>query len=110
MNKTRLAWSVVIIAAIILIIAALPGIIHAATIVKSKSNVANNRLMVISTTVGQPAAPDGGHVLLLDTDSGEIWDYSYKSLTGTALPKYVSTLQNLGDSVLVEQKYKPRPD
>jgi hypothetical protein len=109
MNKTRLAWSVVIIAAIILIIAVPPAIIHAATTIK-KSNIANNRLIVISTTVGQPAAPDGGHVLLLDTDSGEIWDYSYKSLTGAALPKYVSTLQNLGDSVLVEQKYKPRPD
>ena len=105
MTKKR-KWAVITVGVVLFIITIAPAISKASGILKSKSNISNNRLLVISSTITQPAAPDGGHLLLLDTETGEIWDYSYKSLTGNALPKYVSTMQSPGDPVLLEQKYR----
>ncbi len=105
-NKRRLTWIAFSLGVIILSGAIAPAITHASTIIRSKSNIANNRMIVISSTINQPNAPDGGHVLLLNTETGELWDYSYKALTGNALPKYVSTMQEPGEAVIVNLKYR----
>ncbi len=105
MTKIFRRLTLVAVGFVILIVMVIPATIYATTIIKSKSNIANNRPIVLSTTLSQANATDGGRLLLLDTETGEIWEYSYKSLTGGAPPKYVSTMQGVGDPVLVEQKY-----
>lgn len=104
MNK-RHATILAIAAVIILIAASVPGIVRASTVVRSRSNIANNRLVVIGTTLGQANVPDGGAVTLIDNESGEIWTYSAKALAGNAPPKYVGTIDNVGEPARIDSRY-----
>jgi hypothetical protein len=106
MNTKKVVWASLGVVVVVLVVVFVPAIVRASTVVRSKSNICNNRAVVISSTVNQPNAPDGGHLWLLDTETGVIWDYSVKALSGSAQPKYVGTMQYLGDPAIIEQKYK----
>ena len=103
MKKNVLRIAAVVVSLVIVIVAARS--IHAGVIARSKQNICNN-FVVIGSTMGQPGAPEGGHVLLMDTCSGETWDYSAKALAGAAAPRYVSTIRDVGDMAQIDPRYK----
>ena len=100
----KILWVLVTLAIVVLIGAAATS--RATTIIKSKSNIANNRLLVISSS---PDLPERGNLVLMDQETGQFWVYSAKALVGQQPPKYLGTVVTLGESVVVEARYNPPP-
>jgi hypothetical protein len=100
MDKKKIIWALVTIAVVVLVGASATS--RAATIVKSKSNVSNNRLLVISSS---PDLPERGNLVLMDQNTGELWLYPAKALIGQQPPKYLGTVVTLGESVVIEGRY-----
>lgn len=42
----------------------------------------------------------GGHMILMDPRSGDIWAYSPRAITGEGAPVYLGTLQEVGRPVV----------
>jgi len=89
----------------------IPTDIQAATIVKSKSNVSNNREAGLNQTSGPatiivlcesctfPGLPEESHLVLMDRLTGDMWAYSDAAVVGDADPIYVGTMSVLGKRV-----------
>ena len=109
MNKRRTIIAVLAAALVSLICAITPVVVRATTIKRSKSNIANNRIVVIGTTLGQPNAPDGGQVTLLDNETGEVWRYTPKALAGSATATYLGTIDDFGEPGRIDTRYAKVP-
>lgn len=80
--------------------------IYGTTIIKSKSNICNNRTVkpVASPIVicascaiqGGPGNPEEGYLILMDSENGEMYAYSDAALMGNAPPVYISTFAGVG--------------
>ena len=86
---------------------------HAAGIVKSKSNVANNRtapigafasgpgdVVVLCSSCAYPPMPEEGCLILMDNQTGEIWAYCDRAVIGEEDPKYLGRLTKVGQKII----------
>lgn len=94
-----------------------PASSHAAGIVKSKSNVANNRaaapigesvpgpwdVVVLCSSCAYPGMPEEGCLILMDSQTGDIWAYCDEAVIGKADPKH------LGRLIAPGKRIEPRP-
>jgi hypothetical protein len=91
----------------------------AASIVKSKSNVANNRMaapigtsapgpwdvVVLCSSCGYPpATPEEGCLILMDSQTGEIWAYCDDAIASGKPPIHLGTLQAVGKPIKLPPK------
>ncbi len=88
--------------------------VHAAGIVKSKSNVANNRtatpigesrsgpwdVIPLCSSCAYPGMPEEGCLILMDSQTGEIWAYCDEAVVGKAKPKYLGKLIAVGKEIV----------
>jgi hypothetical protein len=84
---------------------------QATTIIKSKSNIANNRdagpnktsglgtVVTLCQSCTFDGLPDEGHLVLMDTVTGDIWAYSDAAVVGDDDPIYVGTMTALGKRI-----------
>lgn len=87
--------------------------IYGTTIVKSKSNICNNRTItpvalpiVICTSCAiqsAPGKPEEGYLILMDSENGKVFAYSDAALLGKEPPKYVSTFGGVGQTFFIEK-------
>jgi hypothetical protein len=80
--------------------------IYGTTIIKSKSNICNNRtitpvalpIVICQSCAIQsgPGKPEEGYLILMDSESGEMFAYSDAALMGNEPPKYISTFAGVG--------------
>jgi len=85
----------------------------AATIVKSKSNVANNRtaspigeshpgpwdVVPLCSSCAYPGMPEEGCLIVMDSQTGEIWAYCDEAVIGKADPKYLGKFIAVGKRI-----------
>lgn len=83
------------------------------TVVRSKSNITNNRaampigeskrgpwdVVVLSCSGTYPGLPEEGHLVLMDSQTGEIWAYSDAAVVGKAAPVHLGTLTAVGEPI-----------
>jgi hypothetical protein len=92
---------------------------NATTIIKSKSNIANNRsakpigtsasgpwdVVVLCSSCGYPpATPEEGCLILMDSQTGEIWAYCDDTIASGKPPIYLGTFQSVGKPIKMPQK------
>jgi hypothetical protein len=87
--------------------------IHASTVVRSRSNISNNRLLpgsgipdvlVLCESCTFPGLPDEPHLVLMNRETGDIFAYSDEAVVGKADPVYLSTLSSFGKRPVVKPK------
>ncbi|MEA2342002.1 MAG: hypothetical protein QOF63_171 [Thermoanaerobaculia bacterium] len=93
---------------------------QATTIIKSKSNIANNReagpnqnsgpgtVVLLCQSCTFVGLPDEGHLVLMDSVTGDIWAYSDAAVVGDADPLYVGTMTALGKRI-AKKTLPPKP-
>jgi hypothetical protein len=85
----------------------------ATTIIKSKSNIANNRaapigdpasgpgdVVVLCSSCAYPPMPEEGCLILMDNQTGEIWAYCDNAVVGLEDPKYLGKLTRVGKRII----------
>jgi len=85
---------------------------HAATIVRSKSNIANNRsapigdphsgsgdVIVRCESCSYPPMPEEGCLILMDSQTGEIWAYCDDAVVGGKPPLFLGKLKKVGAKI-----------
>ena len=97
---------------------------HATTIIKSKSNIANNRsanheigegdsgpgdvvVLCQSCDLAIAARRDKSHLILMDNQTGDVYAYDDEALLGKADPVYVATLERVGKRLIVKKPGTP---
>lgn len=89
-----------------------------AAIVKSKSNIANNRTaspigeaaagpwdaVVLCCSGTFPGLPEQGHLVLMDSQSGDIYAYSDAAVVGKEDPIYLGTLVAVGKRINIKKR------
>jgi hypothetical protein len=92
------------------------------TIIRSKSNISNNRMaspigegqpgpsdaVVICESCKFSGMPEQGYLVLMDSQTGEIWAYSDDAVVGKADPEYVGTLLAVGKRIVRNRPPQPR--
>jgi hypothetical protein len=59
--------------------------------------------IVICSSCAYAGMPREGHLVLMDSRTGQIWAYSDEALVGRAAPTYVGTLDAVGKTIKQEQ-------
>jgi hypothetical protein len=59
---------------------------------------------VLCSSCSFSGLPQEGHIILMDTKTGEIWAYSDGAMTGKEKPVYLGTLAALGQPVVKLKK------
>jgi hypothetical protein len=59
-------------------------------------------MIVICSSCAFPGLPQQGHIILMDSKTGDIWAYSDKAIIGKEKPVYIGTLTTLGQ--MIEKK------
>src|SRR4051812_46752521 len=82
---------------------------QASAILKSKSNISNNitltqksgpgTVIMLCESCSFAGLPEEGHLILMDSLTGDIWAYSDPAVVGDADPVYVGTLSALGKRI-----------
>jgi hypothetical protein len=112
-----------LLAAVVLTVAftALFVVKHASatTIIKSKSNIANNRsaspigssapgpwdVVVLCSSCGYPpVTPEEGCLILMDSQTGEIWAYCDDTIASGKPPLHLGTFQAVGKPIKLPPK------
>lgn len=106
MSKKSLVLASVILVVSLVTLAFVVPRIYGTTIVKSKSNICNNRtvapvalpiVICASCSIqGGPGKPEEGYLILMDSESGEMYGYSDAAVMGKAAPEYISTFAGVG--------------
>lgn len=80
-------------------------------IIKSKSNISNNRTagavaapIVICASCSIVGMPEESYLILMDSQNGEVWAYSDPAVIGQAAPVYLSTFTGVGKQFLKQNK------
>jgi len=113
MSKKSLVLASPVLAVSLVTLAFLVPRIYGTTIIKSKSNICNNRTVkpVASPIVicascaiqGGPGKPEEGYLILMDSESGKMFGYSDKAVMGQEAPVYISTFAGVGGSFFIEK-------
>ena len=86
----------------------------ASTILKSKSNISNNRMasqigkspagpwdaIVLCESCAYPPMPEEGCLILMDNQTGEIYAYCDDAMTGKAKPRHIGKLTAVGEPIV----------
>ena len=90
-------------------------------IIRSKSNICNNRralpmgggpesgpgdVVVLCESCTYPGLPEEGCLVLMDNQTGEIWAYSDDAVVGNVEPKFLGRLPAVGKRML-KTPYSP---
>ncbi len=59
--------------------------------------------IVICSSCAYPGMPREGHLVLMDSRTGQIWAYSDDAVVGRTAPTYVGTLDAVGKTIKQEQ-------
>jgi hypothetical protein len=115
MRNSKYVLSMIILALIAMMLVTLaPAGSHASSVVKSKSNIANNRsaapigesksgpwdVVVLCESCTFPGLPEDGHLVLMDSQTGQIWAYSNPAVVGQADPICLGTLPAVGKRIV----------
>jgi hypothetical protein len=57
-------------------------------------------ITVLCSSCSLPGLPEEGHLILMDTKTGDIWAYGDAAMIGKAQPVYIGTLSALGKPVV----------
>jgi hypothetical protein len=121
MNRFR---SVAFLITAVVLISALTAVLvgqraNATTIIKSKSNIANNRsavpigssasgpwdVVVLCSSCGYPpVTPEEGCLILMDSQTGEIWAYCDDAIASGKPPLHLGTFQAVGKPIKLPPK------
>ena len=110
-KKSLVLVSVVFVVSLITLAFVVPRI-YGTTIIKSKSNICNNRTRTPVTAPivicescaiqGGPGKPEEGYLILMDSESGKVYGYSDQAVMGQEAPLYISTYAGVGNKFFVE--------
>ena len=113
MSKKSLVLASVVLAVSLVTLAFVVPRIYGTTIVKSKSNICNNRtvkpvalpIMICASCAiqGGPGKPEDGYLILMDSENGKVYGYSDRALMGQEGPVYISTFAGVGQSFFIEK-------
>lgn len=120
MSKTKLVFASLMLMATLGILGFVVPRSLGTTIIRSKSNITNNRMaapigesgpgpgdaVVICESCKFSGMPEEGYLVLMDNQTGEMWAYSDDAVVGKANPVYVGTLQAVGKPIV---RTRPSP-
>lgn len=106
-------WMLPMLTLAMLLVTLTPQGSHASSVVKSKSNIANNRnasqiwdsksgpgdVVVLCESCSYPGFPEEGHLILMDNQTGIICAYSDPAVIGQAEPKCFGRLRAVGQRI-----------
>lgn len=58
-----------------------------------------SNVVVVCSSCAYPGLPREGHLILMDSRTGQIWAYSDEAMVGRTAPTYVGTLDAVGKTV-----------
>ena len=103
MSKKSVVFVSVILVVTLVILALVVPRIYGTAILKSKSNIASNRTagpvpapIVICESCNFADMPEQGYLVLMDSETGDVFAYSDAAVIGKEAPKYVSTFTGVG--------------
>jgi len=114
MSKPKSVISMLTLALVAVMLGALaPSGSHAAAIVRSRSNISNNRsaspigesksgpgdVVVLCESCSYPGLPEEGHLILMDNQTGMICAYSDLAVVGQADPKCFARFRAVGQRI-----------
>lgn len=109
--------------ALLMFVAMLVILVQGTAIVRSKSNISNNRraspfggspesgpgdAVVLCSSCTYPGLPEEGCLILMDNQTGEIWAYCDNAVVGNAAPQFLGTFAAVGKPV-ARTHYSPPP-
>jgi hypothetical protein len=114
-----ISWSVLLVVAFMLMALLAPIESHATIIIRSKSNIANNRqipgqasgpgnVVVFCDSCTYAGLPEEGHLILMDNETGDIFAYSDSAMVGKEDPVYVGTISAVGKRI-IKKSPAPKP-
>lgn len=114
MSKKRLVLASLVLAVSLVTLGFVVPRIYGSTIIRSKSNISNNRtgghpvpvpiVICASCTIqGGPGKPEEAYLILMDSENGKMFGYSDKAVMGQEAPVYISTFAGVGASFFIEK-------